>query len=149
MKTPSMFAAVALAFAGGAFAQDATYPYPQTEASSKTRAEVMAELKQARADGTLQTTEGNWPQVAFVSTKTRADVMAELKQARADGALHTGEGALPQTAFVSTKTREAVRAETMAAIASGEVRALNSDAYAVAGPVPASRADASAVAAAR
>jgi hypothetical protein len=59
MKTFSIittFAAAAaslLAFASPASAQEATYDYPQAIVSAKSRADVRAELLQARADGLI------------------------------------------------------------------------------------------------
>ncbi|RJF97961.1 DUF4148 domain-containing protein [Noviherbaspirillum saxi] len=55
--------------------------------STKTRAEVIAELKDAQAQGTYVAggNEFTAPDARFASTKTRAQVMAELKQAQEDG----------------------------------------------------------------
>jgi hypothetical protein len=56
---------------------------------TKTRAEVQAELEQAKADGSYKTLHQEWvePPTNFVSTKTRAEVRAELERAKADGSL--------------------------------------------------------------
>jgi hypothetical protein len=86
MKTSTLIAAVSLAFAGAAFAQEATYQLPQPAVSQKTRAEVIAELQQARANGQLTVTEAQRQAYApFVSTRTRADVRAETLAALASG----------------------------------------------------------------
>jgi hypothetical protein len=80
-------AAVALAGLAGlaapAFAQEATYELPQPAVSAKTRAEVHAEVLQARRDGTLLATEADFQrQPTFVAVRSRAAVIAEV---RADG----------------------------------------------------------------
>ena len=87
------FAALA-AFAGSARAEDATYELPQPAVSTKTRAEVRAELLQARAAGTLLATEADFQkQPVFASTKSRAEVQSEVRAAAASGELdaQTGE----------------------------------------------------------
>lgn len=55
--------------------------------STKTRAEAVAELKDAQAQGTYVVggQEFTAPDANFTSTKTRAQVFAELKQSQADG----------------------------------------------------------------
>lgn len=54
---------------------------------TKTRAEVVAELKAAQANGNYVVggQEFTAPDARFASTKTRAQVVAELKQSQADG----------------------------------------------------------------
>ena len=88
MKFPTVIAAVATVLAAaGAQAQEATYELPQPVASQTTRAAVIAQLQQARLDGTLQLTE--WDRQAAtpsVSTRSRADVQAEARAALASGA---------------------------------------------------------------
>jgi hypothetical protein len=90
MKFPTVIAAVATVLAAaGAQAQEATYELPQPVASQTTRAAVIAQLQQARLDGTLQLTE--WDRQAAtpsVSTRSRAEVQAEARAARASGASH-------------------------------------------------------------
>jgi hypothetical protein len=95
MKTKQLIAA-ALVFAAttAAFAQTVE---SNPNAVTKTRAQVMAELQQAQADGTassygfLGTTNpaaaaGNAQSQHFVAQeKTRSEVVAELKQAQANG----------------------------------------------------------------
>ena len=72
-------AAAVMAFAGTAHAQEATYDYPTPIVSAKSRAEVRAEVIQARAAGTLQATEADFQRLpVFVASKSRADVRAEV-----------------------------------------------------------------------
>ena len=88
MKFSTLFAAAATVLAAaGAHAQEATYELPQPVTSQTTRAAVMAELAQARANGTLQVTE--WDRQAAtpsVSMRSRAEVQAEARAAVASGA---------------------------------------------------------------
>jgi len=81
IRTLSTAAAVAtLGFAGtAAFAQEATYEYPQAAVSSVTRAQVQAELAQAKADGSLRvwSTQFN-PFAVSKSLKSRSEVRAEV-----------------------------------------------------------------------
>ena len=90
MKTSTLIAAVATVFAAaGASAQEATYELPQPMASVTTRAAVMADLQQARADGTLQVTEWDRQAVTpIVSTRSRGDVQTEARTAAANGSIH-------------------------------------------------------------
>jgi hypothetical protein len=55
--------------------------------STKTRAEVVAELKDAPAQGTYVVggQEFTAPDANFASTKTRAQIIAELEQSQTDG----------------------------------------------------------------
>ncbi len=85
MKTPALVAVLAFSFAGAAFAQEASYDYPQPASVQKSRADVMAELAAARSAGTLAVTEADWPQQAFVATRSRAEVRAEAVAAAHDG----------------------------------------------------------------
>ncbi|MEC4720559.1 DUF4148 domain-containing protein [Noviherbaspirillum sp. CPCC 100848] len=87
--------------------------------STKTRAEVVAEIEQANANGQLAR---NSEFVEFKSTpvasgKTRAEVRAELERAYADGQLATnGSSEFVEFANVaSSKTRDQVRQEALAA----------------------------------
>ncbi|MBI5721382.1 MAG: DUF4148 domain-containing protein [Burkholderiales bacterium] len=70
----------AIGFAGSpAFAQEATYEYPQAAASSATRAEVQSELAQARRDGSMRVWSTTYNHMAAAkSTKSRAAVQAEV-----------------------------------------------------------------------
>lgn len=95
------FVAAALVFSatGAAFAQQAEV---SNIVSTKTRADVIAELRQAQADGTAAsygflgtsnpaaaagTANRTQSENVIVRGKTRAEVMAELKQAQADGTI--------------------------------------------------------------
>ena len=78
MKTTSIIAAAILSIAGTAFAQgEATYQYPQAVSSSKSRVEVITELRQARAAGHIVSGEAYaLPQATMVGANSRADVRA-------------------------------------------------------------------------
>jgi len=95
MKTSNLLAALALSLvaSGAALADGAEYDYPQAASAqsqtANTRAEVVAELKAARANGTvLAAGEADYAQnTPFVSTRSRADVIAETRAAQASGEL--------------------------------------------------------------
>jgi len=111
MNIKQLIAAVAiLTAAGTALAQSAEYVTPDAGfISTMTRAEAVAELAKAKADGTYQvaSTEyqgrfavsahnaGTQREVAAISGKTRAEVLAELKQAEANGSYVTGGEEFP------------------------------------------------------
>lgn len=79
MNAKHLIAAVAvLAATGSAIAQE--YVAPDANfVSTKSRAEVVAELRQARADGSLDVSEYGYPVVQASSTlKSRDEVRAEL-----------------------------------------------------------------------
>ena len=64
--------------------------------SGKTRAEVQAEVIQARAAGQLDTNDATFPVIpAVASTLTRAQVQAQVLQARAAGQLDFNEASYP------------------------------------------------------
>lgn len=116
MNNASILAAAALLVAttSSAFAQE--YVAPDAGfVSTKTRAEVSAELQEARADGSrlMQNTEV----VNFASaqsTKSRAEVRQELVSAQADGIASTQlvDGMYPVMASQSAgKSRAEVLAE--------------------------------------
>jgi hypothetical protein len=96
-RTLSTVAAVAtLGFAGtAAFAQEATYEYPQdtTSTSGMTLAKSQADYAQARANGSLRVFSTTYSQLAASkSVKTRAEVQAEVRGTdHADLAAVTGE----------------------------------------------------------
>lgn len=112
MKTSTLIAAIAVSFAaaGTAFAQEATYELPQPVSSSLSRAQVQAELAQARTAGNLLVTEADYQLHApFESQLSRAEVRAETLAAIANGEVqrlnseHNGfgvmiSGATPQDA---------------------------------------------------
>lgn len=113
MNAKHLIAAFAvLAATGSVFAQDVVAPDANV-VSKRTRAEVIAEIAQARADGTLDIRDGEYPVIKNSGTpKTRAEVVAEIAQAHADGTLNVGETNYPAPpATAVSKTRAEVRAE--------------------------------------
>jgi len=85
---------VSFAGAGSAFAQEATQDFqPASMLSSKSRAEVRAELQQAQRAGTLETrnyAEASAAPVA-ASSLTREQVVAEAREAARLGATDANE----------------------------------------------------------
>lgn len=84
--------ALASVAAGSAFADsfDQQYPVVAPTQSTLTRAQVQAELLQAKKDGTWVGTGNldNYPVIANVGTpKTRVEVRAELLKALKDGTM--------------------------------------------------------------
>jgi hypothetical protein len=89
MNTRNILALAAIAFAaasGSAFAQEATADGWMNATSTKTRADVMAELKQARADGSIRAVSAGYLN-PIVGQKTRAEVRAEVLAAARSGEL--------------------------------------------------------------
>ena len=119
MKTLQSTAAVLFTMfaATAAFAQEGTQDFANETLSTRSRAEVRAELAQAQAAGQLENrgeSYGGFGRSAFASTKSRADVLAELDAARRAGTLdnrNESYGGPDRTAVASTKTRAEVRAE--------------------------------------
>jgi hypothetical protein len=94
MNVKNLIAAIAvLAATGSAFAQTGEYIEPAQFVSTKTRAEVIAELNQAYADGTLNVPEYGYPVVqATGAPKTRDEVRTELAEylrAQPNGVAHS------------------------------------------------------------
>lgn len=120
MNATKLVAAIAtLVAAGSVFAQEYTQP-DAGFVSTKSRAEVNAELAQARAGGTPQFAEHAYPVIAIELTKSRGDVAAELAQARNEGSLHWTDHEYPEIQATGTpRTREEVRAELASAISRG------------------------------
>lgn len=118
--TKLIAAAATLVITGTVFAQE----YPQADAgfvSTKSRAEVKADLLKARSDGSLQVADSSYPVINPVLTKSRGDVAAELAQAQQNGSLRLADHEYPVVQAGGTaRTREAVRAELAAAIRNGE-----------------------------
>jgi hypothetical protein len=87
MKTLTVaLASLMMAAAGAAFADDITPDHSADVSSVKTRAQVQAELAQAKADGSIKVWSTTYnPLTKFQSTKTRQQVVAELQAAREDG----------------------------------------------------------------
>lgn len=73
-------AIAAVGFAGApAFAQQATYEYPQAADSVVSRAQVQAELTQAKREGTTRVWSTTYNHMAAAkSLKSRAEVQAEV-----------------------------------------------------------------------
>jgi len=75
----TLLASTLAAFAASAaFAQEATYEYPTAYQSDVTRAQVQAELAQAKRDGSMRVHSTSYNHMAAAkSLKTRAEVVAE------------------------------------------------------------------------
>lgn len=88
-----------------------------------TRAEVKAQLADARAQGLLPTNDENYPVlVASGPSKTRAEVKQELAQARSEGLIATNDVDYPVVASnAPSKSRDEVKQELAKARASGEL----------------------------
>ena len=92
MNKLTFIAAIAVAAAGSAWADDITIDH-SVFVSTKTRAEVKAELVQARADGSLALLTADFiPARPYASELTRQEVMADVRAHRDGLALAiTGE----------------------------------------------------------
>lgn len=126
--TVSVTAAFAILFANGlAYAQEGSQDFDLQKLSSRSRAEVRAELEQARTHGGFDSrgeSYGSFSRSEIVSTRPRAEVMAELDAARRAKALDTRNYAGVYGGFVqgknkSIKSREEVLAELASAQAAG------------------------------
>ena len=114
MKTSSLIAALALAFAGSAFAQEATSDTWKDMANTQTVASVQSELQQARATGLTRSWSAGYIE-KMSSTASRAEVAMAARAARASGELdrinaeawHFG-GQLP-SAKADTRLAQAAR----------------------------------------
>jgi Domain of unknown function (DUF4148) len=74
---------IALVGAGSAFAQEGTQDFPAAQfLSSKSRADVKAELANAQRNGTLVAYTEASPAQVPASTLTRTQVVAELREAQ-------------------------------------------------------------------
>eukprot|EP01042_Synura_sphagnicola_P035886 gene35886-45927_t len=106
--------AIVLFGVAGAALAESRYPDDVQFVSTKTRAEVIAELQQAQANGQIINNDGYPGNVGQVKSQlTRAQVIEELKQARANGETLANDyysGPVTMTAS-STKTRAEVVAE--------------------------------------
>jgi len=119
MNTKNILVAAAVfAASATAFAQQTEFVAPDAGfISTKTRAEVVADLNQAYGQGALASQQyDGQPTIQLAGTKSRADVVAELNQAYREGTLATqqrdGEDLIQ---FAGTKTRDEVRQEALAA----------------------------------
>lgn len=88
MNSKHFFSAAAIAFAltaaTSAFAQEATSDDWMNASATKSRAQVQAELAQARQDGTIRAWSAGYMEPVKVS-KTRAEVVAATLAARQSG----------------------------------------------------------------
>jgi Zn-dependent M32 family carboxypeptidase len=89
MQVKTFIAAAALAFVGAsAFAQEATSDAWMGAAATKSRAEVQAELQQARATGLTKSWSAGYIE-KLNGSKTRAEVVAATIAARDSGELES------------------------------------------------------------
>ncbi|HTN65144.1 MAG TPA: DUF4148 domain-containing protein [Burkholderiaceae bacterium] len=123
MNAKQLISTVALLAATGAvFAQQTEWVAADANfVSTKTRAEVRAELNQAYADGTIGTMARDGVDAVQLARnaaagKSRAAVIAELNQAYADGTTGTmvRDGAEP-IRFAGTRSRDEVKREAQLA----------------------------------
>jgi hypothetical protein len=90
MKKSSLVVALTLgvALVGAAYAESPTIDTYQSVASTKTRADVQAELAQAKRDGSIKVWSTSYnPLTVAKSVKSRTEVLAELKAAQSSGEL--------------------------------------------------------------
>lgn len=89
MNIKHLIAVTLTALAAGSTAADQVYPYSDFSGfqSTRTRAEVVAELGQAQGSTAYVAGGSEFvaPDAGFASSKTRAQVVAELRQALEDG----------------------------------------------------------------
>lgn len=106
-------------FSGFASAQEGTQDFPAPSLSPRTRAEVVAEIERARAQGQLDQRGESYGGVDIgksASTRSRAEVLAELEDARRARALDTHNASATYGSFrrgeiISTRARGEVLAE--------------------------------------
>jgi hypothetical protein len=122
----TLFAGLALTLSSTAFAQGpVSASATDNFVSTKTRAEVQAELAQAIAQNRIARNEADEQRLAFsgfVPTRTRAQVVAETQEAIAQNRIARNEADEQRLAFadfVPTKTRAQVMAETREAMRLG------------------------------
>jgi hypothetical protein len=141
MKTTQLItAAIALAISGSALAQGAvTAPTPAStsaavamQAGTVTRAQVVAELYRARANGEIPVTEADYGKLpaAGPSNVTREQVRAELERAQKNGEIPRTQadyGRIPAYTGTSTMTRAQVAAELAQAQKHGQIRTTEAD----------------------
>ena len=133
MRIKSFIAAGAILItAGSAFADVVDGVAPDASfKSTLSRAQVVAQLRQARANGEIQMGELYGSQVQnFHSIKSRAQVAGEVKREQASGGMVLAELYGEQPASVaSTRTRQAVHAEAVA-FAKNHVATADAEIYA-------------------
>ncbi|MGE5622199.1 MAG: DUF4148 domain-containing protein [Bacillota bacterium] len=120
MNAKNLIAAVAVLTATGSAFAESTYPYVDFSgfASTKTRAEVTAEVQQAAAQPVAQTEWVDFTRVA--SGKSRAQVRTELAQA--DAGVQRNQEYVDFLNVASTRSRAEVRNEMLQAARDGAAR---------------------------
>lgn len=113
MKNTALIAVIAAiaatVAASGAFAQEATYDYPQPIASTMTRAQVQSELATARADGSIKAWSTTYNPLAMAqSTLTRVAVKAQRRASLASAVLGEDSGSFALSQPSSGRTAPAV-----------------------------------------
>jgi len=108
----STVVALALVAAGAAYADDPTIDTHSSFASTKTRAEVQAELAQAQRDGSVRFWSISYnPLTMTRPAKTRNQVLKELEAAQESGELRALVGEDSGSAYLAVRaTRPAVSA---------------------------------------
>ena len=102
MKNSIVVVALALAAAGAAYADDPTIDPYATAVSTRTRADVQAELAQARRDGSSNVFSiGYNPLTMTQPVKTRTRVLRELDTAQASGQLRAFGGEDSGSAYLA------------------------------------------------
>lgn len=127
MNAKNLIAAVSMLTAAGSVLADNTYPYVDHSnfVGTKTRAEVIAEMKAANASAPVARNTEYVEHTTVASTKTRAEVRAELdREYAATG--HVAAVSSPEyvefTNVASTRTRDEVRNEAIQAAKSKQVK---------------------------
>lgn len=126
MNVKNLIAAVTLLTSAGAvLAGDVSEFVDHTGfVSTKTRAQVIAEMQPAAAQGSLSRVPEYVDHGNVVSSRSRAEVIAEMQLAAAQGSLGRVPEYVDHSNVVSTRTREEVRNE---AIQAAKSRRTNSD----------------------
>jgi hypothetical protein len=121
---PLAIALAAFAFLGSAIADDITIEAKPFQ-STRTRAEVLAELKAFRAAGVDPWADNYTQALQPHAGRTRAEVQAELKEFRASGVNPWADDYTQSMQVGPGKTRAQVQAEYAAAKAAGALPAVN------------------------
>ncbi len=90
IKSTLAIAAFSILAAGSAFAVEATRDFDNQTLSTKSRAEVVSELRAAQHAGLVDSNEGS-PMQIVQSTLTRAQIVAEAREAQRLGLTGGGE----------------------------------------------------------
>ena len=118
IKTTLAIAAFSILAAGSAFAVEATRDFDNQTLSTKSRAEVVTELRAAQRAGSINSNEGSPAQVAQ-STLTRVQIIAEAREAQRLGLTGGGEiikFATPEQSDLIRMAGERAVAPTVAAL---------------------------------